>query len=216
MKEIHLFTPLIPVAETISWEALASFLGALATVLSVAAVLVVYWLRQRKDKMDAARILLMEISSAEKTITDLKNSRLIIGTSFVMSTSSWQKFQHFFIADFDNDELVLLNDFYNLTTLAQTEINRIKNFLPISNEEKIRLTQLKLLDLAVLCKGNPNLYLEEKKQILEDGFYKETEWFQPDVSEAKLFHYLPNIRFVSTSSCGQKLKRIAKISQKFR
>ena len=191
--------------------------GGLATLLSVAAILLVYWFNKRSEKIDAARVLVMEIRNAEKTITDIKNTQVVSEASFILPINSWQKLQHFFIKNLDFDELALLNDFYNLCLLAQNEIDRMKSFLPISNEEKIKLTQRKLIELAE--KHNTNTknfdknsdYLKEKNAILDDLFYVETSWFQPNISSARVMTYLQNIRFISTSSCGQKLKKFAKI-----
>jgi hypothetical protein len=190
----------------------------LATLLSVAAILLVYWFKKRNEKIDGARVLLMEIRNAEKTISEIKNTQAVSEASFVLPVASWQKLQHFFIKDLDNDELTLLNDFYNLCSLAQKEIDRMKGFLPTSNEEKTRLTQRKLMELAEKYKASENNfekgsdYMKERTAILDNLFYQENSLFQPNISSLRVMTYLQNIRYVSTSSCGQKLKNIARIS----
>lgn len=193
-------------------EIFASFSGAIATFLSVLAVIGVYYWQLKKEKRDAARILLMEIRNAEKSITDIKNIKGVAETTFVMPVNSWFKFQHHFVADLDSDELVLVNDFYNLCALIQKEVDILKSLLPISNEAKIKLTQEKLLELAEKYSSDKKEYEKHKKAILTDCFFLEKEWYVPSLPEYRILQHIPNIRYITTSSCGEKMKRIAKIS----
>ena len=94
----------------------------------------------------------------------------------------------------------------------------MKNYLPLSQDEKIKMTQHKLLDLAEKHKNDSKNfekdsdYSKERERILNDLFFKEVEFFIPNVSLDRVIGYTNNIRFVTTSSCGAKLKRIAKLN----
>lgn len=197
---------------------LSVYFDGIATLLTGGVAIGVFYWQKREKRMQAARILLLEIRNAEKTISEIKNSQAVTESSFILPVNSWQKLQNLFITDFDNDELATLNDFYNLCSLAQKEVDRINSFLPMAIEEKIRLTQQKLLELAEKHKtegntfGKGSNYLKEKEEILNAIFYNEADWFSPKMPASKLVSYLQNIRYITTSSCGQKLKKIARIS----
>jgi len=190
-------------------EKLVWFFDIFGTLLSVLIAVFLYYVKIKIDKRNAARILLMEIRNAEKTLKVIKESGVISETTFVMPASSWKKFQHYFVKNFDNDELDDINHFYNLCILIQKETDRMKDQLPISNEEKIRVTQQKLVDLAEKYAGNPAGYLQARKEILHDQFFPEVEWFVPDLPKTRIMQHLGNAKPVLTTSCGQKLKKIA-------
>ncbi len=186
-----------------------------ATLLSVLAILFVYYFEQKSEKRKAARILIMEIRNAEKVISEIKTTKTVTQASFLLPVNSWPILQHHFVKHLDNDELILMNEFYNLCRLTQEEIDRMKSYLYISSDEKIKLSQHKLLELAERHKqidigmGENPLYKKDKESILENVFYKETSWFQPHISTERIIDYLQNIRFVSTSSCGKKIKDLS-------
>ncbi len=207
--EAHSFSSLISQFLTRVLDSLVWFVDIFGTLLSVAIAILLYWWKVRVDKRNAARILLMEIRNAERTLKVIKESGTVAETTFVMPVSSWKKLQHYFVKDFDSDELDDLNHFYNLCSLIQKEVNRMKDQLPISNEEKIKVTQQKLLDLADKYAANPSGYQKAKKEVLYDQFFPEVEWFVPDLPKSRIMQHLGDIRPVLTTSCGQKLKKIA-------
>ena len=98
----------------------------------------------------------------------------------------------------------------------QKEIDRIQSFLPISIEEKVKYTQRLLGDLAVKFVNEPknfvdgSHYLHERNSVLQT-LNDETNTFTPRLPSERLLQYLPNIRYVTVSSCGTKLKKIAKV-----
>lgn len=182
------------------------------TLLSVFVAVLLYLWKIRIDKQNAARIILMEVRNAESTIDTIKESGMISEMTFVMPVSSWKKFQHYFVKNFDSDELDSLNHFYNLCVLIQKEVNRMKDQLPTSNEEKIKITQQKLLDLADKHAGDKDKYSLAKKSILDECFFPENLWFEPRLPKERIMHHLSNIKSVLTTTCGQKLKKIARLN----
>ncbi len=218
MRESEIFI-LAPQAQSLSAQFSELFIGVLnkfiwfadtfGPLLSVAIAVILYLWKVKIDKRNAARVLLMEIRNAERTLKVIKESGVIAETTFVMPVSSWKKFQHYFVKDFDIDELDDLNHFYNLCILIQKEVNRMKDQLPTSNEEKIKITQQKLLDLADKYAGNEAGYLQARKEILYDRFFSEVEWFIPDLPKTRTMQHLGNVKPVLTTTCGKKLKKIA-------
>ena len=175
----------------------------------------VYLWQKRDEKRKAARIILMEIRNAEKVITEIKNTGVVSDFSAILPLNSWSKYNHLFVKDLDRDELDLMNVFYTSCFLAEKEVQRLHSYLPIAMEEKAKIVQHKLLELSEKYKDeednmreNSN-YSKDKKAILYNVFYKENEWFLPHTPKNKLIAYIRNIRYINTSSCGEKLKRIA-------
>ncbi len=193
---------------------LVSFVEVFGTVLSVLIAVVLYILKIRKDHRDAAMILLMEIRNAEKEIEEIKKASVIVETTSVMPINSWRKFQHYFVSKLDNDDLILLNNFYNTCSLIDEEVNRLKNLWPIANEEKIKISQQVFGDLAVeffektdnFTEGSE--YLIKREKILKI-LNNETNGFIPDLPTNRIKQYLPKISNVTTTTCGDKIKRIA-------
>lgn len=176
----------------------------------------VYKTQKSDSKKDAALILLSEIRNAEKSISQIKNTGELSEAVFVMPESSWSKFQHFFVSDLDVDELVLINDFYNFSILIQKELNMLNNQLDLAQEEKIKLTQSKLLELAEKHAGNKSEYEKQKNIILNKGYWLENAWFSPNAPKQKILRYANSVRFVTTSTCGKKLKQISNSSTRLR
>ncbi len=199
------------------WSSFFDFFSAFGTLMSVLVIVFVYYRQLSDEKRNAARILLMEIRVAEKTITDIKNTGVVSEITLILPTNSWQKFQHLFISNLNQDELTLINDFYNLGTVIQKEVDRMKNHLPISNEEKIKVTQQLFAELAKKYKDSDKNfdkdsdYTKERdsiRQILDE----EENWFMPNINIKRLQQYLPNIRYITATTCDSKLKKIAKVS----
>jgi hypothetical protein len=193
------------------WEITLNFFTAFGTLLSVAVAVFLYRLKTQHNKRDAARVLLMEIRSAEKTINEIKNSSSVLIDSSVMPVSSWHKFQHLFVSDLDTDELNSLNDFYNCCTLMQSQIILKQNQYSLMLEEKVRLTQAEILRLSVQYAGNEIEFDKQKTFILDDTFFLNSTWFEPKAPTQRVIRYVQNVNLISTSTCGSELKRIAKI-----
>lgn len=187
-----------------------------ATFLSVLAIIWVYKSQKRDKKMEGARVLLAEIRNAENGLDEIKKTGVISDLTFVLPSNSWEKSQHLFIKDFDQDELRLMNTFYYTCASLEKQIQRIKSYLPLSNEEKVKLVQQKLLELAEKYKNSTNNfdrnsdYQKEKRQVLDNLFYQEADWFVPKAPTNSLASEISLIRYISTSSCDVKLKRIAR------
>jgi hypothetical protein len=191
----------------------------IATLLSVVAVFIVYNRQQLSEKRAAARTLLLEIRNAERVVSEIRNANSISQATFVMPENNWSKYRHLFMDDLDQDDLDLLTGFYNSCSLIEKWVSGAKQALPISNEEKIRVTQHMLSDLAVKHHGKTNHqaadseYNKEKREILDDIFYKESASFAPHTPMIVIMPVVNSIRYVLETSCGTKLKKIANVTQ---
>jgi len=195
----------------------SNFFTGLATLITGGFVIWVYKAQKKQEKKDTATILLMEIRNAEEAIRQIKNTTIFIPIS-ILPANSWVKFNHLFVKDLDQDELDIVNNFYNQCYLAETEKRRLSSFLPIAMEEKSKTIYSKLLFLAEKYSENSaevNLkkdsdYTKEKTKLL-DTYYGDEEWFLPKNPQNNLLKYINNIEFVTTNTAGVKLKKIAEI-----
>lgn len=182
------------------------------TLITGAVALVIYYLHKKDEKQKAAKIVLMEIREAESSIKELKKNG-VVTTDFstILPFNSWVKYNHLFVYQLDRDELDLINNFYTSCSIAEKEIQRLNSYLPLAMEQKARDLQLKLVELADKHKNNKLDYEKQKRSILEI-VHGEDYWFLPNAPKQKLISYIQNISHVSTSTAGNKLKKVAKIN----
>lgn len=190
-----------------------------ATLISAWVVIAVYLFQKQDEKTKSARILLMEIRNAEKSLEEIKKelttNNAVSDAVFTLPVNSWISYRHLFVKDFDPDELELINNFYNYCFLTESAVQRFKQVVNKAGDEKIKLYQQKLAELLYELKSEPDQKkykerYEEYKQKIVDGFNNEVKYFSPDLEIYKVKMYLPNIRYVTTSSCGKKLKQLAR------
>lgn len=194
------------------------FIG-IATILTGAAAILIFYIQKWNQKRDAALIILMEIRGAEEAIREIKNVGKIEGIT-ILSTNSWVKFNHLFVQDFDRDELDLINNFYKGCLLAEEELKRLKNMFDVVLESKVQAIFPTIMELAKKYKEKDcdlNLkpdseFMKEKNKILET-YYKDSTTFEPDTPKQRLILYIANIELIINSSVGQKLKKIAKVTR---
>lgn len=193
----------------------------MATILNIIEILVIlvvgffafviYIITRRQEKQNAARIILMEIRNAEKSFSAVNDFNSINETLTILPTNSWSNYNHFFVKAFDQDELSLVNDFYAKGQIAENERKVLNNFLNVALEEKSKcmvntLTALALDDI----KNNADLY-ECRKELLVKRIHAEKYYFEGISPRDRILSISKSITFITTSSAGQKLKRIAKI-----
>src|SRR5216683_2966924 len=90
----------------------SNFFVAVATILSVTAILWVYKMQKNDEKLKAARIILVEIIDSENLLDNLKTNRInIINIRQILPVNSWNKYKHLFAKDFDSRGLKLIDNF---------------------------------------------------------------------------------------------------------
>jgi hypothetical protein len=90
---------------------------ALVTLVVGSSAIYLYYKKQRDDKRNAARTLLLEIQGAERFLRQLQsfmqsNSNSLPEKFYIMSTESWSKLKYLFAKDFDSNEWDVISDFY--------------------------------------------------------------------------------------------------------
>lgn len=202
------------------------------TVVTVLVGLIAYavYERQKSDlKKNAATSILLEVQNAERVISRIKesvrNGRLEIDYKLIQS-NNWNKYQHLFSRDFDKDEWDEITDFYNKSILLDEAIRY--NSLAFGNDvEQIRSNKQRVLadfakDLITEASGKSPIQNDELQKMLNE-FNEKVKAFDQTymgkqgefayypikpINDAKI--YLEDLKKISTSSVGQKLKKLAK------
>lgn len=185
----------------------------ITTLVTGLFVLFVYMMQKTNEKQKVSRLLLSEIFLAEKTIAELSSQGKQIQIRdffFLMPNNSWQSYSYMFMKEFSTSEIEFITEFYNKCSYLERETQRLLNYLNIAMEEKARITQSKLVELAGKYGDNPETYTQQKEKMLWDPYYKEEDWFIPDVNKHRIIAILSTIRPISSTSIIHKLQKIAR------
>lgn len=196
----------------------SSFFVALTTIATAFVAWLVYRTKIKNDKIQAARVLITEIRIAEERIEEMKNKMNDTVPSdlpLIFPTKSWKKYSHLFISDFDQDELKLLNTFYDYGELTEEYAKKDNDFFWVATEERARVTVQKIADFA--CEAisgsvaNPDKFIQEKRDTLSGFLDRNNTLYSPSKSVNAIKKILPNIPKITTSNCGLRLKKLARL-----
>ena len=198
-------------------EIFFSIFSGLATLVTGSVAIWIYFYQKKDRKKQAARVLLTEIRIAEERIGQIRDK--IINNSTmdlpsVFTTDNWSKYAHLFISDFDQDELKLINSFYDYGQVIEDFAKRNNNYFWLVTEERARVSVLKVADFITESYGmnNADIEVKNKKKYLEIGFDEYNSMYSPQKTLNGIKDYLPKVPQITASSCGMKLKRIAKLN----
>lgn len=212
----------------------SNFLLVVTTAVGGYIVWRVYRNQKDDEKRSAANIVLLEIERAEEELKKISVDRVFTGEDeddvMLMKTSSWDEYKHFFVQDFfgHHDELAKISDFYALCEKYDDAVAGQNDMIDTNTKEMIQNYQ------GILAKSTEE-YLEALKDTKDEKTKAELK--QQYLAGRKLFddaytgrvsrdapisHYTP-VRFannakralstidrnLSTSSAGQRLKKIA-------
>lgn len=190
----------------------------LATILTGAIAIGVYFYQKRDQKIQAARVLLLEIRTAEERIRNIKE-KIESGSSgdmpSVFATNSWADYSHLFISDFDQDELALINSFYDYGSSIEEYTKRNNNFFWVTAEERAKVAQQKLADIVITAKtaaaDDINSDLETLKNKILPTFVNDPYLYAPQRTLDEIKNYTDKIQNITTTSAGVKLKKLARL-----
>jgi len=194
----------------------SNFFAGIATIITGGVAIFVYFWQKIDSKVQAARVLLTEIRIAEDRIDQIRDKIMNRSTTDLPSifpTDNWKKYSHIFISDFDQDELKLLNDFYDYGELIEDFARRNNNYFWITTEERARVTVQKIAESINNSFGSatPDNDIVTKRDFLSKGMDMYNQIYSPAKTLDGIKDYLPKIPKITTSSCGVKLKKIAKM-----
>lgn len=199
-----------------------NFFFAAVTFLVGSFALFIYLKQKSDERTNAATTVLLEIRSAESKIDiiidklDKKNSTDL---PQVLPVNSWRKYSHLFVKNFDLDEIQLLNSFYSSCEIIEDLSNRQNNFVWVTTEERARAVQNILATIhddfqKDSVAGDPlaKHRFDSRKIGLGEFFMNEGLSYAPEKILSGLRYQTQNIKRITTTPCGAKLKQLANLS----
>lgn len=187
----------------------------LATLLTGTVVIVIYFVQKKDTKRQAARVLLTEIRIAEERIGQISDKMLNNNVSdlpSVFPTKNWKQYSHLFVSDFDQDELKLINSFYDYGELVEDFARRNNNFFWISTEERSKATLHFLSSFITEAMTQPSqqvdAFINNKMSFFSNALDRHNIPYSPQKTIDGIKNYLSKINKITTSSCGTKLKKL--------
>jgi hypothetical protein len=206
------------------------FGGMIAGLTTLATGLIAIWVfksQKNDEKINAAVSILFEVRNAESKvniISDKLNSNSTHDLPRVLPSNNWEKYSHLFAKDFDEDELKLINTFYNTCEIIEDLVVRQNSYIWIATEERGRVAQQLLGQIhvefqkEVIEGGKSEEALNkarEKFNTQKDGvtkFYTDEQYFYiPRKTLDGLKFSIDHLQKITATTCGAKLKQLAKV-----
>jgi hypothetical protein len=200
----------------------SSFFFASITFLVGSLAFYVYSKQKADEKINAATTVLLEIRNAESkvdTIIDKLDKNNAVDLPSILPVNSWRKCSHLFVKDFDLDDIQLLNTFYSSCEVIEDLVNRQNNFVWITTEERAKTVQRILAEIHddfqkeyLLDHAAAQKKFDDRKKALGDFYANETLSYAPDKILRGLKFQTQNLKRITSTPCGAKLKELAGLS----
>ncbi len=184
------------------YTAIAAFLVGLFAIF--------LYIKQKEDqKRDVANLIIAEIRQAERLINQFKKDGVTNSISYkLLPTNNWIKYNYLFIKDLDQDEIEQINNFYNHCFILDKAIDQISISHELENKSRAIHHFISLIAKESL--GNEQVFNTNRDNFL--GLIQKDKFvFMPDAPTKAIAQALSNISFITTSTVGAKLKKIARI-----
>lgn len=100
-------------------------------VVIIATVLLgfgLHWLVKRRQKRDAARIILQEIRVAEELFSKFKEDKNYKLYRKIIPTNSWDKYKHLFVKDFEQNQLDKVGCLFSTGEYLDSIVKKISDY----------------------------------------------------------------------------------------
>lgn len=196
----------------------------LVTFIVGLAAYIIYKVQKNDEKVNAARSIVLEIQNAEKGIGKVrdavKKEHLDVDVK-ILQSESWSSMKRYFVRDFDTDEWDVISDFFNKASLLDAAIAYNKTAFA-SDVEQIRSNKQAALAryAAEAIEGAEGKTTEKIRSDYDlkarafDGLYMDKQGdfaYNPlkPLNDARM--YLEGLGNLSTTTIGQKFKKMAKL-----
>lgn len=177
-------------------------------------VFIVYIIHVWDERSRAATILFMEIREIEgalKKLLEAVSSGNPYSSSPIIKENSWEKYKFIFIKYLDQDEYALISEFYSTVCRIEEERSILIKQIITSFLTKCRALHEAVVDTAKeRCDISDEEFLTITGKIAKK-VYLDTPKFQSLMPQKLMSSLLQNIRYITTSTAGLKIKKIARI-----
>jgi len=177
-------------------------------------VFIMYLINIRDERSRAATILIMEIREIEgalKKLLEVVSSGDYYSSAPIIKENSWEKYKSIFIKYLDQDEYSLISEFYSIACRIEEERLILIKQIIISFETKGKALHESIVDTAKQkydVSGDEFLAITKK---IAEKVYMNTPGFLSTMPKELMSSLLRNIKYITTSTAGLKIKKIAHI-----
>jgi len=185
----------------------SSLFNSLVTILVGSFAIGLYLKNKRDNKREAAAVILMEIRQAEKSLESMKSYPLNLDSyTRILPSNNWLTYCHLFTSNLDADELDLIHNFYN----DCSEIDRAASELAISHQTKSKNNSIQHILAEIAKDSKTREAFEERKNCFLPLINSDITTLVSHVHTQVIQKCLNKLRYITTSTAGAKLKKIAK------
>ena len=177
-------------------------------------VFIIYRANIKEERDRAATILIMEIRGIEEALKKLRevlSNMNIYSSAPIIKENSWEKYKFLFIKYLDQDEYGLISEFYSTACRIEEERSILIKQIIMSFETKCRALHESFVDIA---EQKYDIGKEEFLDITEKITEKvcmNTPGYQSNTPRELMNSLLQNIKYITTSTAGSKIKKFARI-----
>lgn len=182
------------------------YLNSIVTFIVGLVALVVYWLKKRSDKRNAATIVIMDIRHAEQVVLSILEKGVVdTFVKNILVENNWEKYKHLFAGNFSQDDFSAFNRFFGACLEISEARERMLEVFNAGLCAKAEISQRLLLetDFADTPEGKEN-----RERIIKK-ICSETWNFDPDDPKTRIFKSLQLMGRLSNTVAFEKLKRIS-------
>jgi len=172
--------------------------------------LYVYTKQKIDSKKDAAKIIIQEIRRAEDIIADYKHTKSYEFAKKIIAVNSWTKNIHYFVNDFENDELDKISNLYSTGEYLDNQIQLISTItfndsLEILKSQREAFLKKQLHRQEV----NSSPISPAEQSIMLEEVSKLSFQMMPPVWQARLEDISNKVELIYLTNIVLKLRKIA-------
>ncbi len=193
----------------------SNFFVALSTIGTVFGAIWLYKGQKEQEKQQIARLLVNEIRNAENGIQKLTEhaSDIEFPVISILPKSSWNEYAHLFSNDFNQDDYVQINNFFNIAQEVEYTVrkgNKIDRFL-LQAEQRSAAIQNNILSILTTSQSLEVAKVQFDKFV--DGLNQGTVnyHYAPTGFQSHLNDLLKNYRPILETHAGTILKKAANL-----
>lgn len=196
----------------------SNFFVGLSTFITGLAAFGVYLWQKQDRKVNAARIILSEIKTAETKIDQVK--KRLSGTTYddfpsILTANSWVDSSYLFAKDFDQDELEKINNFFSNCVSIEELAKKDNNFFWVTTEERARVVQQQLPQIIAAAFDPTTNQIDQNKlntlkQKFLDTISNEPYLYVPKKTVNAIQLIINNLTKITDTPIGEKFKKLSK------
>lgn len=166
---------------------------------------IVYKLKKRSEKRNAATIIVMDIRHAEQVVNALLEKGVVDRSlKDILLENNWTKYKHLFASDFSQDDFSAFNRFFVSCVEISDARRRMLEVFYSNLNAKASFAQQKLLEIDALKVPDG---LVKRQQIIE-AINFEDYVFEPNEPKQRILNNLEFMGRLSNTIAFEKLKKI--------